>query len=187
MKHAAIDLLKVLSDQTRLDIINILAKQDSYVEHLAAVLSMAPATVCYHLKKMEQAGLVTTSRSQFYIIYSLNQKVFDRTLRELVIWREQPLDANEKYSREVLAHFFQYGKLASIPVQRKKREIILKKLLERFEAGVDYTEREVSEILAEYHEDFCTLRREMIACGLMTRDHEIYRVKETRDIEETSG
>ena len=129
MKHAAIDLLKVLSDQTRLAIINSLAKQDSYVEHLASVLSMAPATVCYHLKKMEQAGLVTTSRSQFYMIYSLNQKVFDRTLRELVICREQPLDANEKYSREVLTHFFQYGKLTSIPVQRKKREIILKKLL----------------------------------------------------------
>ena len=63
MKHAAIDLLKVLSDQTRLDIINILAKQDSYVEHLASVLSMAPATVCYHLKKMEQAGYITRCRS----------------------------------------------------------------------------------------------------------------------------
>ncbi|MBQ8431380.1 MAG: metalloregulator ArsR/SmtB family transcription factor [Clostridia bacterium] len=181
MKNAAIELLKALSDGTRLDIINILAKQDSYVEQLAATLSLAPATVCYHLKKMEQVGLVTSARSQFYIIYSLNQKAFDRTLRELVICPARVPDADEKYRREVLEHFFRYGKLTTIPVQRKKREIVLQKLLERFAVGIDYTEREVSEILAEYHEDYCTLRREMIACGLMTRDHEIYRVVQKDD------
>ncbi len=176
MKSETMQLLKVLADPTRLQIIQILAGQDSYVEHLSAVLSLAPATVCYHLKKMEQAGLVTTSRSQFYIIYSLNSKAFDRTLRELVMEDVPALGAEDAYQRAVLEHFFRYGKLISIPVQRKKREIVLKKLLERFEEGVDYTESEVSTILAEYHEDYCTLRREMVAEGLMTRDHEIYRV-----------
>ncbi len=170
------DLLKILADETRLSIINILAKQDSYVELIASALSMTPATVCYHLKKMEQAGLVTTSRSQFYIIYSLNKDIFDKTLKELIIMPDKQINPDEKYQKAVLNTFFKFGRLIQIPVQRKKKEIILKKLLEQFEAGKDYTEREVNEILTAYHEDYCALRRSMIEFGLMTRKNEIYRV-----------
>lgn len=170
------ELLKILADETRLSIINILAKQDSYVELIASALSITPATVCYHLKKMEQAGLVTTSRSQFYIIYSLNKEIFDKPLKELIIMPDKEIDPDEKYRRSVLSTFFKYGKLIQIPVQRKKKEIILKKLLEEFEVGKDYTEREVNEILLAYHEDYCTLRRSMIEFGFMTRKNDIYRV-----------
>ena len=64
-------LLKILADETRLEIIGILLKEDSYVEKIAFELSLTPATICYHLKKMEQAGVVCCSRSQFYIIYQM--------------------------------------------------------------------------------------------------------------------
>ena len=67
-----LELLKLLADETRLEILNILLKEDSYVEKIACELSLTPATICYHLKKMESAGMVRCSRSQFYIIYSLN-------------------------------------------------------------------------------------------------------------------
>lgn len=170
------DLLKILADETRLLIINILAKKDSYVELIASALSMTPATVCYHLKKMEQAGLVTASRSQFYIIYSLNKGIFDKPLKELIILPNKDIDPDEKYRKMVLNTFIKYGKLTQIPVQRKKKEIILKKLLEEFELGKQYTEREVNEILVAYHEDYCTLRRSMIEFGFMTRKNEIYQV-----------
>ena len=78
-------LLKLLADETRLRIINILAEGDSYVELIATKLELTPATVCYHLKKMEAAGMVNCSRAQFYIIYSLNGDIFDRPLRDLLI------------------------------------------------------------------------------------------------------
>ncbi len=171
-----VKLLKLLADETRMKIVNILAKEDCYVELFASKLEMTPATVCYHLKKMEQAGLVSASRSQFYIIYSLKSEIFDKTLRELVITPEAVEDPEDKYRREVLSNFFKYGKLQKIPVQQKKREIVLAKLLESFEEGRMYTEKEVSDTLAAYHPDYCTLRREMIAFGFMTRDHEVYKV-----------
>ena len=44
-------LLKLLADETRLRIINILSEGDSYVELIASKLELTPATVCYHLKK----------------------------------------------------------------------------------------------------------------------------------------
>ena len=169
-------LLKLLADETRLDILNILLREDSYVEKIACDLSLTPATICYHLKKMEAAGVVNCSRSQFYMIYSLNRAIFDKPLYELIKKEEPVVDADEKYKKEVLSHFFKYGKLVQLPTQRKKREIVLARIVEDFEVGRVYDEREVNEIIHNYHEDHCTVRREMIACGLMCRDHEAYRV-----------
>lgn len=168
-------LLKLLADETRLEILNILLKEDSYVEKIACELSLTPATICYHLKKLESAGVVNCSRSQFYIIYSLNREIFDKPLYELIKKDEKAVDTEEKYKKEVISHFFKYGKLTQIPTQRKKREIVLGEILGQFEPDKEYTEKEVNEIILRYHEDFCTIRREMIAFGMMTRDHEIYK------------
>ena len=170
-----LELLKLLADETRLEILNILLKEDSYVEKIACELSLTPATICYHLKKMESAGVVNCSRSQFYIIYSLNREIFDKPLFELIKKDEEIVDTEEKYKKEVISHFFKYGRLAQIPTQRKKREIVLAEILEQFDFEREYPEKEVNEIILQYHEDFCTIRREMIAFGMMTRDHEIYK------------
>ena len=170
-----LELLKLLADETRLEILNILLKEDSYVEKIACELSLTPATICYHLKKMESAGVVNCSRSQFYIIYSLNREIFDKPLYELIKKEEQVVDTEEKYKKEVISHFFKYGRLTQIPTQRKKREIVLAEILKQFDFDREYDEKEVNEIILRYHEDFCTIRREIIAFGMMTRDHEIYK------------
>ena len=170
-----LELLKLLADETRLEILNILLKEDSYVEKIACELSLTPATICYHLKKMESAGVVNCSRSQFYIIYSLNSEIFDKPLFELIKKDEEIVDTEEKYKKEVISNFFKYGRLTQIPTQRKKREIVLAEILKKFDLERDYTEKEVNEVILHYHEDFCTIRRELIAFGMMIRDHEIYK------------
>jgi len=170
-----LELLKILADETRLEILNILLKEDSYVEKIACELSLTPATICYHLKKMESGGVVNCSRSQFYIIYSLNREIFDKPLYELIKKDEVIVDPEEKYKKEVLSNFFKYGRLVRIPVQRKKREIVLAEILKKFDFDREYDEKEVNEIILCYHEDYCTVRREMVAFGMMTRYHEIYK------------
>ncbi len=178
---ATLALLKALSDETRLSIVSILAQEDCYVELIAARLGLTPATVCYHLKKMEAVGLVRCSRSQFYIIYSLDRGVFDRTLSELILSANgEPADPSEEaareaadaaYRAEVIAHFFKYGKLIRIPAQQKKQAIIYAEIASRFARDTDYTEREVNARLAELYDDICTLRRGLISAGLMTRTY----------------
>ena len=167
-------LLKLLADETRLEILNILLKEDSFVEKIACELSLTPATICYHLKKMESAGMVNCSRSQFYMIYSLNREIFDKPIYELVKKEDPIIDKEEKYKKEVISHFFKYGRLTQIPTQRKKREIVLHEIAKQFEAGKTYGEKEVNEIIHRFNEDYCTIRREMIACGIMMREKEIY-------------
>ena len=103
-----LELLKLLADATRLDILNLLLKEDSYVEKLACELSLTPATICYHLKKLEAAGVVNCSRAQFYMIYSLNRAIFDQPLYQLIRKEEHETDTEEKYRKEVIAVFFKY-------------------------------------------------------------------------------
>lgn len=169
-----LELLKLLADETRLEILNILLKEDSYVEKISCELSLTPATICYHLKKMESAGVVNCSRSQFYIIYSLNREIFDKPLFELIKKDDEVIDTEEKYKKEVISHFFKYGRLIQIPTQRKKREIVLKEIAKQFENGKKYDEKLVNEIIHQFHDDHCTIRREMIAFGIMAREKETY-------------
>jgi len=74
----------------------------------------------------------------------------------------------------VIASFFEYGKLKSIPTQRKKERIILEEIAKAFEPGRTYTEREVNIIIADFHDDFCTIRRDMIGEKIMARENGNY-------------
>ena len=94
-----LELLKILADKTRIEILNILLKEDSYVEKIACELSLTPATICYHLKKMEAAGVVHCSRTQYYIIYSINREIFDKPLSEIIQKEDGAVDREEKYKK----------------------------------------------------------------------------------------
>lgn len=168
-------LFKCLADESRIAILNILACTDSYVEMIASKLALTPATVCYHLKKLEAAGIVRCSRTQFYIIYSLNRELFESPLSELLFTGDETIDREMAYRQKIIDSFIVNGRLTALPSQKKKREIVLEKLVEAFESDRSYTEREVNQIILDFYDDYCTLRRELIGFGLMTRDHEIYR------------
>ena len=88
---------------------------------------------------------------------------------DLLITGDKTVDKEEAYEREVISTFFKYGRLTRLPAQRKKQEIVLREIARRFESGRDYPEPEVNAIIQTVYDDFCTVRREMIACGLMTR------------------
>lgn len=175
----ALALFKCLADKSRLQILKSLAKEDMYVERLAERLGLSAPTISFHLKKLADAGAVRSYKTQYYTMYALETGVFQRTILSLI--EEESAEADllaqrdEAYRQKVLKTFFQYGKLKSIPTQKKKERIVLEELVKSFEPGREYTEREVNIILADFHDDFCTLRRDMIGEKLMTRDHQLYR------------
>lgn len=80
------------------------------------------------------------------------------------------------YDAKVLRVFLRGGRLVSIPAQEKKREVILRYLMERcFAEDRVYSEAEVNERLGEYNEDVAALRRYLVIAGLMTRAGGEYR------------
>ena len=72
-ENRATAIFKALGDESRLAILRILLEEESYVELLASRLGLTSATVSFHLKKLEGAGLVSCRRTQFYQIYSVNR------------------------------------------------------------------------------------------------------------------
>lgn len=176
----AIKLFKCLSDKSRLQILKSLVHEDMYVELLAQRLNLAPSTISFHLKKLEEADAVTSRKEQYYNIYSINESIFKSSILDII--KEESSEADlqkqreDNYRKKVIENFFEYGKLKNIPAQRKKRLIVLKEMAKAFEPGREYTEREVNIIIADFHDDFCTLRREMICENILTRENSIYKL-----------
>ncbi len=174
----AIALFKALADKSRLQILKSLALEDMYVERLAQRLDLTPATISFHLKKLAQAGAVSSYKSQYYTMYALNRAVLNTGILDLILEKSDEAETQAQrdaaYRQKVIDSFFEYGKLKSIPVQRKKERVILEFLAEKFEFGRIYTEREVNLIIADFHDDFCTLRRDMISEKLLDRNRDGY-------------
>ncbi len=174
----AVKLFKCLADKSRLQIIKSLMLEDMYVERLAERLGLTPATISFHLKKLAEIGAVTSRKTQYYTMYSLCRNTFSMTVLDVL--KEQSDEAElqsrreQAYRQKVIDAFFEYGRLKSIPAQRKKERIVLEEIAKAFEPDRIYSEREVNIIIADYHDDFCTIRRDMISERLLDRDSRGY-------------
>ena len=177
-EEKAIELSKCLADRSRLQILKSLSAEPMYVERLAERLGLTPPTVSFHLKKLENAGLVDSTKEQYYVTYRLREDALGARIIDLIreesTEKQRQAEREQAYRQKVIDSFFEYGKLKTIPVQQKKRRIILEEMLKRFERDRKYPEREVNLIIADFHDDFCTLRRDMISEKLMTRENNVY-------------
>jgi len=177
-----IKLFKCLADKSRLQILKSLSKEEMYVERLAERLGLSPPTVSFHLKKLEEVGAVKSRKEQYYVIYSLCRDVFSFTILDFILsdTADDPIqeERDNIYRQKVISTFFEYGKLKTIPAQLKKKIIVFEEICKAFEPGKAYTEKEVNLMIADYHDDFCTLRRGMVDAGLLTRQNGIYKKAE---------
>ncbi len=165
-------LFKALADPARLRILGCLAERPYAGHELAAQLSLTPPTISHHMRKLTEAGLVTATPEAQSRIYTLRAD----ELRELASTTSPEPPTEESEEARTLRAFFDGERLKQIPAQRKKRVVILRHLLTRFAPSREYSEREVNEMLKVAHEDYATLRRELVDYGFMKRDKGIYRV-----------
>lgn len=176
--EARAELLKVLGHPARLLILNLLRTRPRHGEELAAILRLNQATISHHLSRLSDVGLVRSERSQYYQTYSLEAAALEARLADIVFLPQPGVSARveeDAYRAKVLKTFFRRGRLTRLPAQLKKRQVILEKLVQEFEPGRDYPEREVNQILVEFHDDVASLRRELVGLRLMERRRGIYR------------
>ncbi|MDE6407284.1 MAG: metalloregulator ArsR/SmtB family transcription factor [Anaeroplasmataceae bacterium] len=177
-EEKAISLFKCLADKSRIQILKSLAIEDMYVERLAERLGLTPPTISFHLKKLLDANAVTAYKNQYYMMYSLNKDIFQISMLEIL--QQESDEAQEQaqrdadYRQKVIDAFFEYGKLKSIPTQLKKERVILEVIAEAFEYDKMYSEREVNIIIADFYDDFCTIRRDMVSERLLGRNASAY-------------
>ena len=172
--ESLLEFFKALADANRLKIVGLLATQPLTVGQLAEMLKLRPSTVSNHLSYLSHAGLVSARAEGYYNVYRLELGTLEKMAKQLLARDTFPAVAAdvdmEAYDRKVLRDFsLPDGKLKAFPAQRKKMEAVLRYILRAFEPGVQYSEKQVNEILGRYHADTATLRRELVDYGWLKR------------------
>lgn len=176
--HTLLCFFKVLANESRLKLIGILSQRECSVEELAALLKLQEPTVSHHLNKLKELHLVEMRPEGNTHLYRLNTEAL-RELNKAMFTEDQMVSLVEQVKPEawedkVLKNFLDGDRLIGIPASRKKRLVILRWLVRKFQSGVTYPEHEVNEIIQHHHPDYATLRRELVGYQMMQRENGCY-------------
>jgi len=79
-----IKILKALSDESRIRIVNLLkAKKGVCVCEITKVINLSQPTISSHLKKLEEAGIITFRKDGLWVNYYLNDEL-DSESKEII-------------------------------------------------------------------------------------------------------
>jgi hypothetical protein len=173
MEERLLDFFKIFSDVNRLRLAALLSQEACTMEEIIARLSIRVNDVHRYLSQMEMAGLL--QREGFR--YRLDVKALETLSREVLAGRRQAVEAHsndqhaDDFDRQIIKNYsLPDGRLKEIPIQEKRLLPVLRHILQVFEPGVRYNEKQVNEALARYHEDYATLRRYLIDRQMIQRE-----------------
>lgn len=175
MTEELLEFFKTLADSTRLKIIGLLATKPYTGEKLAHALGLGVSTISHHVGKLCKAGLVHAHPDGYYNIYSLDLSAITRMAQRLTKTEDLPKLAEsveeDAFDRKVMKTFVDsFGRFKAFPAQEKKYLVLLRHAVKSFEFDRKYTEKEVSDILIEFHDDYSKLRRDLIEYKFMGRE-----------------
>lgn len=167
MGSEAARLLGLLAEPDRLKVVSAIVLGARTVDAVVRATELDAKAVEVALARLISGGLVADDRR--------NLTIEEEELRAAVRSAAEEREAGEKLGlppvvSDVLRRFIRNGRLVSIPMARSKRLVILDHLSQEFEPGWRYTERDVNEILGDYHEDVAALRRYLVDEGFMARE-----------------
>lgn len=180
-----LNILKALADESRLDLLRLVAQQEMTVGALAESVGLGEPTVSHHLSRLRAASLVTlrmAGNQRFYRVNTSGLENFKRLAAEIEKTSTVEAAAQEDHGwidnlgwepweAQVLREHTRGQQVARLPAKQKKLEVILRWLSSKFETGRLYSEAEVNAILkAVYEEDFISLRRDMVDLGYLRRE-----------------
>ncbi len=194
--------LRALVDPGRIRLVGQLSARPASAAALAAAVRRPIAAVRRDLDALESAGLVErrapagggdddySARPDRIGALAATLAALDRELAGLGdtarggAWPHEggSLEATEERlgltadDRRVLRSYLVDGRLQTIPVRGRKRDVVLRFLCERvFTEDRAYPEREVNQRLALFHPDVAALRRYLVDDGLVARHDGLYR------------
>ena len=189
--------LRALVDAHRLRIVARLAARPADAETLAGELRQPVPSIRRHLQVLVDAGLAeerADARGTFVArldrvgelgraLATLDAEASGRTTGPEGEWPHDGESLADTLARlqltrdedKVLRAYLVDGRLTRIPAQGRKREVVLRFLLERvFTEDREYPEKEVNQRLALFHPDVAALRRYLYDARYVDRDHGLY-------------
>jgi DNA-binding HxlR family transcriptional regulator len=172
-----LQFFQVFSNESRLRLIGHLANGERSVGELAQLLGLKEPTVSHHLAELKGLGLVDVRAEGTSRIYQLNAKALETISKDIfaqpnlaALVPKSDLSDEERLRRSWIKN----GRIVYIPAQEKKKQIVIRWLAGQIDPARRWTEREFSEWLTQFNEDFATLRRYLVDSGYMARENGIY-------------
>lgn len=177
-------MLKALADDNRIHMLRLMSEREYTVTELAQIFDLSEPTISHHVSKLHATGFLHRRVAANQRFYTLNPRQIEILQQNLVlltrppqvVQREKPdyawidaLDLTDA-DKKVLRDYTTDGKLNQLPTREKKWLVILRWVVSKFEIGVLYTEKEVNQVIMQIHDDYATIRRNLIEYHFMDRE-----------------
>jgi hypothetical protein len=165
------DFLRLVVDPLRLAVLGAAAHGPVDIDAVAAAMGTDAGRVQREIGRLAGAGLLTPDlRLDIEAIRDVARALpADTPVDPDLV--DGPWTGDEV---EVLSRFFRGRRLTSIPSAHAKRLLVLERLVQEFEPGLRYDEREVNFILQLFYADYAALRRYLVDEGFLTRADGVY-------------
>lgn len=174
---------KALGDENRLKLFGLLHQREHNVGEMATMLGVKEPTVSHHLSKLRDVGLVNlrvdgnlryyrANRGHLKLMRQLEDRLRTEGIDPQDVDDHAWIDALdlEDWERKILRDYTSNGRLKQIPTKELKLLVVLNWLSTHFEAERIYTEQEVNAVIGQFHEDYATLRRDLVEFGYLRRE-----------------
>ncbi len=79
-----VEVLKALSDETRIEILDLLGRGEMHVNEIASHHTISRPTISHHLQILKRAGIVESRKEGKEIYYSVNHFTLTNLAQELL-------------------------------------------------------------------------------------------------------
>lgn len=167
----SLDLLRAVLDPVRLATLGAAVHANVSIEELSDRLGVEPRTIAEAIGSLRSAGLMHNDAS-------IDRDALRSIARELPK-REPGLGEPvagpwTSQEAEILGRFFAAGRLVEIPASAHKRALVLEKIVQEFDPGVRYLERDVNFTIQFVHADYAAIRRYLVDGGFLARADGVY-------------
>lgn len=166
-------LVGLLAEPERLRVVSALVLGSSTISEIARVSGLETRTVVDCLDRLTSAGLVEQSGDQVLLLEAAFKVAARQSAPEAppTSFPDEPADR-----QRILDQCLKDGRLVHMPAKRSKRLVVLEEVVQRFEPGIHYSERQVNASLSKVDADTATLRRYLVDNGFLDRaDGEYWR------------
>ena len=167
MSEAA-TLLGLLADDDRLRVVAALVLGATTSAEVRAATSLDSRAVGRALARLEDAGVVVSEGETWHVDLAPLQEA------ARVAAPVEEYEGTDAETAKVLRSFLRDGRLVRMPAHRSKRRVLLDHVVQVFEPGQRYTEKEVDALLRAFSDDYVTIRRYLVDEDLLSRDHGVY-------------
>jgi hypothetical protein len=175
--HNIDNVIAAVLNTERLTLIAHLSQGEFSVTELSQISKLNQKDIQRHLEVLETADLVKVVDRDERLFYHFNPNQIEELNRQYFAQTNKPVnlsayDLSNDQKKIVVQYTRDDGSLKMIPTKSKKIIAILEYVTVSFEKNRDYNEKQVNDILENFHPDTSTLRRYMIDYGYLGREND---------------